>query len=226
MNTNKNYRISIMGDSISTYEGYNPIWAKVYYKDDVTSDNGLSSVDDTWWEIVIDSLDSTLCVNNSHSGSLVSGSSYTCANSEYRCNGLHDANTPDLILIYMGTNDRGHGVKIESDDPEDVMTFCGAYRTMLKKIKRNYPNAIVVCGTLLLGYLQQSAPPPALPPFNEEVEAYNRTIRALAEEENCLVADLAAFGERYETQDTLHPTKNGHLTIAKLWLNCLKRLLP
>ena len=225
MDEKRQYRVSVMGDSISTYQGYNPIGAKVYYKDDVATDNGLESVNDTWWKIVIDDLGATLCINNSHSGSLVSGIIDECACSKYRCSHLHDSNLPDLIFIYMGTNDRGYGVEIGRDEPDNILHFYGAYRTMLRNLKHNYPDAKIVCATLLLGYLPQSAPLPSLPPFKDSVDAYNETIRTLAKEENCLLADLAAFHVRYETQDFLHPDKNGHRTIARLWLECLKSLL-
>ncbi len=68
-----NFKISIIGDSISTYPGYNPYNYPVYYKDDRAYDNEIRSVEDTWWKQVIDSVGGELCVNNSYSGSLVAG---------------------------------------------------------------------------------------------------------------------------------------------------------
>lgn len=73
MENEPKYKISIVGDSISTYEGFNPYGYPVYYKDDRAYDNEISSVDDTWWKQVIDAVDGELCVNNSFSGSLVAG---------------------------------------------------------------------------------------------------------------------------------------------------------
>lgn len=50
------YKISILGDSISTYVGYNPYGYAVYYKDDRLCDNDITDVNDTWWKQVIDAL--------------------------------------------------------------------------------------------------------------------------------------------------------------------------
>ena len=80
-----NYKISIMGDSISTYEGYNPPHYHVYYTLQMAKANGLQSVKDTWWQQVIDGLGGELCVNNSYSGSVVAGMGVKPACSEQRC---------------------------------------------------------------------------------------------------------------------------------------------
>mgnify|MGYP006990122985 CR=1 FL=1 len=38
------YKVSIVGDSISTYEGFNPYGYPVYYKEDMAYDNEINSV--------------------------------------------------------------------------------------------------------------------------------------------------------------------------------------
>ena len=68
----KKIKVSILGDSISTYFGYTDFGYPVYFMDDKACENGIESVDDIWWKQVIDSLGGELCVNNSFSGSLVS----------------------------------------------------------------------------------------------------------------------------------------------------------
>lgn len=40
--------VSILGDSISTYNGYNPNGYAVYYDEEMQIRNGLKSVYDTW----------------------------------------------------------------------------------------------------------------------------------------------------------------------------------
>ena len=40
----------------------------------------------------------------------------------------------------------------------------------------------------------------------------------------CYLADLSSLNMRYETLDGTHPTKSGHLTIAKGWITCLKNM--
>ena len=223
MSDERNYKISILGDSISTYEGYLPYGYPAYYREDVNYDNGLESVDDTWWMQVINAL-GVLCVNNSFSGSFVAGNSPACASSDERCSALHGESTPELILIYMGTNDRGLGLEIGAEKPLERYFFYGAYRLMLQKIKKNYPAAKIVCATLPAGrdregrYSEYDV-------YNEKDSRYDEAIRAAVKEENCLLADLAAFKERYDTRDLLHPDRNGHKLLASLWLKELSALL-
>ena len=105
--------VSILGDSISTYEGFNPEGYAVFYDKRVQLLNGLDSVYDTWWAKVNQSLKAYLCVNNSYSGSTVSGVEFPSAGSDVRCSGLHTPlHQPDLILIYLGFNDFGRGVRV------------------------------------------------------------------------------------------------------------------
>ena len=214
------YKISIIGDSISTYVGFNPYGYPVYYKDDRAYDNEINSVNDTWWKQVIDGIGGELCINNSYSGSLVAGAFESSACSKERCSSLHGDSAPDVILIYMGTNDRGYEIKLGLNEPENTMGFYGAYRVMLRQLKNNYPTAKIVCGTLLMGYNKDEK--------NRHVRAdsrYNDAIRLVAKEEGCLLADIAQSGECYETLDYCHPTNKGHKEIAKLWLAALKPLL-
>lgn len=217
-------KISILGDSISTYEGFNPYGYHVYYKGERLIDNQISSVDDVWWKQVIDGICGELCVNNSYSGSTVAGGFPPSACSKERCSDLHEESFPDVILVYIGTNDRGFEVELGMDAPQDTQKFYGAYRSMLKQIKCNYPTAKVVCATLLMGRLKDGIDLD-YDRFMREDNRYNEAIRLAVKEECCLLADLALFGERYETLDYCHPTKNGHSTMAKLWLKCLNSLL-
>lgn len=114
----KGKKLSILGDSISTYLGisnntaYNTTIGNnaVYYNE--TNHKLLDSVTDTWWMQAIDKLGMSLCVNNSWSGSCVSDREGSDASIAYRsrCTQLHNntgstAVNPDIIAIYMGTND-------------------------------------------------------------------------------------------------------------------------
>lgn len=106
--------VSVLGDSISTYEGYNPRGYAVYYDREKQYKNGMNSVYDTWWAKVNQRLRAYLCVNNSYSGSRVTGTGFPAACCEDRLAYLRtDTYSPDIILIYMGFNDFGNGVKIK-----------------------------------------------------------------------------------------------------------------
>lgn len=210
------YKISILGDSISTYYGYNPPCYPVYYKDENAYENDILSVDDTWWKQVIDAIGGELCVNNSYSGSLVFGNVSSSACSEERCSCLHDIDMPNIVLIYMGTNDRGYGTEPQK--------FYEAYCTMLKQIKKNYPAAKIICATLLLGYRKDYECKIDTESLVAELK-YNNAIRSAVKEENCLLADLTLSGKYYETLDGLHPTKKGHSLKAKLFETCINKIL-
>ena len=56
------------------------------------------------------------------------------------------------------------------------------------------------------------------------LEEYNEAIREIANNVGVLVADLEALNTPYETLDTLHPTKEGHKTIASAWITQLNKM--
>lgn len=218
--------VSFVGDSISTFEGYNPYGYAVYYTVPMQIENGLNSVEDTWWALVLKKMNAELCVNNSYSGSLVSGSYFPAGVSDNRLQYLHNENAPDLILIYMGINDYAHGVTAlnnsSSASKDTVYCFEDAYDTMLEKIRKNYLEATVICATLPRPFVKDHEDL-SFPEIYKGValEDYDLAIRKTARKHGCLLADISSFNERYETLDGVHPTMNGHKTFAELWIRCL-----
>lgn len=61
--------------------------------------------------------------------------------------------------------------------------------------------------------------------FMREDSKYNDAIRQAVQEEECYLADITLYGERYETLDYCHPTKVGHQTLAELWLKALQGIV-
>jgi len=219
--------VSVVGDSISTYEGFVPNGYVVFYDEETQYANGLSSVYDTWWAQVNQFLHAYICVNNSYSGSRVSGAGFPAASSEERISYLHTRiYTPDIILVYIGFNDFGNGVRIRGKNPlfekESPLYFESAYELMLKRIKKNYPASKVICGTLmrtrLKGHEDWVFPESfAGIPF----ERYNEAIRNACRESGCCLAELSKLNVLYETLDGTHPTKLGHREIADTWKACI-----
>lgn len=221
--------VSIMGDSISTYEGYQPTADyAVFYNEVNQARNGLKSVYDTWWAKVNQYLKAYICVNNSYSGSWVSGDSFPGGCSVDRTSLLHTPeHQPDIILVYIGFNDFGNGVPIRHGlfEQDSAEYFYDAYRLMLKRIRMNYPNARILCGTLLKGCMR-SNPDFRFPEHFGGVAfaEYNKAIRKAVRKEGAELVDLAAKDTRYETLDGTHPTAKGHATIAQTWIECLEKL--
>lgn len=222
--------VSIMGDSISTYAGYNPPGYEVFYDWWMQMRNGLSDVSDTWWAQVIRRLDGQLCVNNSYSGSLVTGNGFPAASCEERIRNLRtDAAEPDLILLYIGFNDYGNAVKVRSMRPawgqpgRNRMIFLDAYLSMLRGMKEAYPGAKVVCGTIMRSRIRDEEDWTFPESYaGSYLEDFNEAIREAADQAGCYVADVGSMDARYETLDGAHPTKEGHRQIAEAWISQLE----
>ena len=166
-------KISILGDSISTYVDVSSGVAAdstnstvrdnlVWYGYSPTQPTfGGSSVDSTWWQSTINALGATRLVNNSNSGESVFEAV------KDRCMQLHDdtgenaGETPDIIFIYLGTNDnyRTMGntallnmedIARKGDNPNYTPTYLTeAYAIMLYRIQKTYPDAEIYCLTNL-----------------------------------------------------------------------------
>lgn len=230
--TIKNNRqlVTVLGDSISTYAGFHPDGYRVFYEGERLEQNGLESVYDTWWAKVNQHLHAYLCVNNSYSGSTVSGTAFPAANSLERTSALHKGGyIPDIILVYLGLNDFGRGIPIKPKKTflrkADPDYFGDAYLLMLERIRKNYPDSTIICGTLMKTYIRNS-PTWAFPENFAGLlyEDYNAAIRRACKKKNCVLADLEETGIVYETLDGSHPTQKGHMEIAEAWINCLSRL--
>lgn len=150
----KGKKLSILGDSISTYAGYIPEGNETYY---TGSNAGVTNVDQTWWKRVIDYYGLELCVNNSWSGSTISSAragSYPNSSGVDRAESLNtETSNPDIIIVYMGTNDFRWDVPLgdydgSQDFPTTFSTFKNAIAMMLKKILTKYPTAITYICTL------------------------------------------------------------------------------
>jgi lysophospholipase L1-like esterase len=216
--------VSILGDSVSTFQGYNPRGYSVFYDASMQRVNGLSSVSDTWWDRVIRSMNARLCVNNSYSGSRVTGDCFPSAACEERLQNLGTKEAqPDYILIYAGFNDFAGGAELISS--LDTYGFEDSYDQVLRTIRQTCPSARTVCATLMRTRVKGD-PGWKFPEYWAGIglEDYNNVIRWTVQENHCYLADLARTGVRYETLDGAHPTAKGHLEIAESWIKCMTDL--
>jgi len=89
----------------------------------------------------INKLGASLFINNSYSGSLVCNVGEESSSQVTRLkHTLIGSEAPDVILIYMGTNDCASGV--------NIITFISEYRTMIDNLKKLCPNSKIVPITL------------------------------------------------------------------------------
>ena len=229
----KNKKISILGDSISTFEGYSQPANAVFYDKDRKLSSGILTVLDTWWGMLIDELDAEFLVNNSISGSTVTWNSlyevesYGCSDARTKSLGK-DGVDPDIIIVYLGLNDWGMGVKLTSDcqaeDKTSLAIFSVAYRKMLEKLKKNYPNAEIWCLTLPISRCSQNEKF-AFPYYNGgwHIAEYCEVIRNSALSCNCEIIDLYKYSEPYDTIDGFHPNREGMRKIAEGILTILNQ---
>lgn len=223
MNINKYKfkKFSILGDSLSTLAGYNPPGYEVFYTWEVMLRAGIYGAKDTWWGMVIDELGGEILVNNSFSGSMVSKhpknetQSYGC--SDERTGGLaKDEIEPDVIMILLGTNDWGCGMKVMANfDSDGQEVFSVAYDAMLSKIKNNYPDAEIWCLTLPMSYCSRN--PEFTPPkrfTGGYFDEYSKAIKICADKAGCRIIDIYHPEKPHDTIDGYHPTVQGMKTIA------------
>lgn len=222
-------QISILGDSISTLDGYNPEGYNLFFAGDNCTKAGVQDMSDTWWGQVINLLGAELLINNSWSGSRVSQLPGTeklfpsgCSNERTSALHMHDT-MPDVIIVYLGTNDWGYGVTPEPKDirpcDENELVFSCAYETMIKKLQKNYPHAEICCCTLNTTFMS------ANPEFNfpvahggVHIDVYNNIIRNVANRFECKLVDLAAYHKAYDSIDGSHPNADGMKTLATMVL--------
>ena len=222
---------SILGDSISTFQGFNPIGYYAFFPD-----NGeVADVQETWWQQVADDLELTLYANGSSSGATVAGDSTGAQDPQCGCNELRtndlsgpEGACPDRIVIYLGTNDMLKAVPMGDNDGTGLVeegmveNFSDAYTLMLDKVQANYPLAEIFCCTLLpVGDYGTSTP------YVEFVNGaeltskdYGEAIDRIARGRGHTVIDLSDCGVTIEnlhemTSDGVHPTTEGMRCIAE-----------
>lgn len=143
-------KVSILGDSYSTFEGYIPkgfiSWYKKVPKKGRPTD--VTEVEQTWWDIFLKEHGYVLEKNNSYSGSTICNTGY--AGNDYSdrsfISRVDQLGNPDLILVYGGTNDSWAESPLgdfvyENWTKKQLYSFRPAVAFMLSELKRLYPNA-------------------------------------------------------------------------------------
>ena len=217
-------KLSILGDSISTYEGYIPEGNLTYYPSGT-----VQSVSDTWWYKMYTALGMTLDTNNSWSGSRVTTTAgETSAGCMTRCENLGN---PDVIIVYMGINDFNNEVALGTYDgtteiPSVTTTFREAYGIMLNKILTHYQSTEVWVATLPQCERNGETGFPEVNGNSVALAQFNKAIRELADAFGVKVLDHNKCGLTYQNMptfnpDNLHPNKYGHSLIANNDINQL-----
>ncbi len=229
----KGKKISILGDSISTYENFsnnteynsslkdNTI---VFYKNQI-------SIDDTWWKGLINDFSMELCVNNSQGsmGMLVEADSIKgYERAELLANNKGDS--PDLIFVFLGANDLIYNVgNIEQINWETLITknnnsynystpktFAEAYSIAIHKMQQKYPDADII--------LMEQIPKVEYAGGISEAMVKNAVIKELGLVFNLTTVDFIANGYKANNTnliDYIHPNVNGMNIIKNILIETL-----
>lgn len=188
-------KVAIIGDSISTYQDYIPTGFASFYPYPTADVN---DVNQTWWMQTINKLGASLLVNNSYSGSCVVANSSSSSTNDSRLSKLiQGSEKPDVIIIYMGSNDC-------------ASTYVGfgefekAYQTMIAKIKKLCENTEIVVCTLPTTVFYSKA---------EQIK-YNSAILDTATSYSLKVVHLDEIDVSAHLVDSAHPKKAGMDLIA------------
>ena len=140
-------RVSVIGDSISTYGGYmTPSNNRCYYNGEASTD--VDDVSKTWWYQVIQRMNWLFEVNNSWAGSFVCNTGYDGgdASAHSFVTRMSEIGRPDIIFIMGGTNDSWGSsplgnFKYSDWTQSDLNDFRPAFAYMLWYLKSHNPNA-------------------------------------------------------------------------------------
>ena len=232
----KGKKVSIYGDSISTYKGYIPSGNVVYYSG---TNAGVTSVEQTWWRKTANALGFEILINNSWSGRCVSNirdeESGMINSGGWSIDNVtllgSDTISPDVIIVKLGINDYNRECPLGEYDgtqtfPTEANGFREAYAIMLDNIMKTYPTAEVWCCTLMQCERNSSATFPEINDNGASLVKWNNAIRELCDLFGAKVIDHGSCGITYHnlsvymgdygssTGQGLHPNAAGHSLIA------------
>ncbi|MBP3773722.1 MAG: hypothetical protein ILA34_00025 [Bacteroidaceae bacterium] len=213
----------VMGNSISTYENYQPAGYAVYYSTSRGFNKGIQ-VGDTWW-MQLSRMSGMSYLNNvSWSGSRVTYVPGVNANSVFtsdeRVNAVGRAGIPDAIIIAGGTNDWSNGTMALGEYStkvfNDSLTFRGSYTMLLHKLRKRYPRIKLFCCSI---FPRQQAATQANASGWTQNDA-NESIKHIADQfggyyVDCTKAPLTDDIPTNYIDYGLHPSAAGHKLLAE-----------
>lgn len=138
-------KVSILGDSYSTFAGMNPEGYAPFYPNDK---NDVTEVAQTWWSLYIKAMGYELDKNDSWGGTTICNTGYgyrdvTATSFNARVDRLGN---PDIIFLFGGTNDAWANspigeYKYADWTEEDCKAFRPALACLLNKLQTLYPKA-------------------------------------------------------------------------------------
>ena len=145
------YKVSILGDSYSTFINFLTPNTNFYWYPCSNNDNDVKTVEQTWWYQFLQENGSVLEYNNSFSGSTICNTGYNGANSSSSSfiTRMKNLGNPNLIIIFGGTNDSWANsplgnYKYSDWTEDDLKCFRPAFAYMLDYLIKKYPNEKII----------------------------------------------------------------------------------
>ena len=142
--------VSILGDSYSTFYGHvtprtNLCW---YGVPGEKKENDVTTLEQTWWQLLLHRYGYRLDTNNSYSGATVCYTGYNGEDYSDRAfiTRMADLGNPDIILLFGGTNDSWAGSPLghyqyADWQKDDFYDFRPAFSYLLDYLITHYPHA-------------------------------------------------------------------------------------
>lgn len=140
-------------------------------------------------------------INNSLGGSTMSDEGFLGGASRIKEDIIADR--PDLLIIFLGTNDLGRKIKLE--------TFLYDYERAINTLMKELPKTNIV----LLGLLRR------VDYSQEEIAAYSAVIKSIASKYNLYYIDTYNWLKVQDLSDGIHPTVEAQAKLTELIYNYL-----
>jgi len=237
----KGLKLGIIGDSISTYNGWLPSSISGYDGSKYVTyypSGDVNAVSKTWWYKAAEMLGlnpSTDINNCAWSGCQLSGDSTSTSSASVGCSTRRVTDlaargfTPDIILVFISCNDWRNNVAVGTWAVTDavpaegtITTMRAAYALLLNKIHTTYPSARVFCCTNLDDPRRDATQ--GYPSNNGNgvtTSQWNDNIKEIAEAFGCDVINMHNCGLTYQnmasfaTDGGTHPNAAGMAMMAR-----------
>ena len=96
-------KVSVLGDSYSTFQGYNPDNYRPFYPD---ANNDVKEVEQTWWSLYIQAKGYQLEKNNSWGATTITGTGFFGRDVTPSCflSRVFMLGDPDIVFVFGGTS--------------------------------------------------------------------------------------------------------------------------
>ncbi len=212
-------KVSLLGDSITTYKGYTCYPGNGQYPNGNYAD--FTSVTQTYWyQLIYNKMsNATLEVNSAFTGTCVQNTTSKGHPGYGFLQRYVDLGHPDVILINGGTNDAwSYALPVGSLDFSletealDTYQFAQAYDKLIRLIRAKYPSAQVCC---IIGDNVMDA----------SKTAYAQVIRDVCGHYGLPYAEVVFADRAASTYDKVHPNVAGMADMATQIWNALRSYL-